>query len=686
MHRQISARLDECSLPQLSCRTRIEVAPRAAIPAPVLPFGGALSHVPIPPAARARSRREDRDLRIRSVRRVEEDATTPVHSPLAPGASAVPARGTHRFTTPCGRPAGVVRRERPAARQSARGRDRTLRTAPPSGGDRGGGGPRPGRTSESERVLYPSRGRVRWLGLPQHAAGPVAPGHPARSAPQNAGTHSGTAALPRGRVPVDGRGRRLDVGAARRLHVARPALWSVRDADRRGLAGSRRRAWWPPSAARLPYHPFRPPRGQGLAPHGTVGAPAGATCRPHRAFRNGYGAAGAAHRTCGVAHGTGRWTAVPADRRAAGAVAAYRRALTATRLLFEERCTGTPRGRPTGDGGRLRSARPVAAGRGRCRSDARAQHRVDALRVAADDQQGARTLAGDGQDRGDGAVRTAVEGHHHDGAGSEPSDVREVSVEDVVTRVVLGPVGGFAEGQLVGCPGVRLACGHHQHLTGRAARVEEQVDGLFGGIERAVGGGRDELDLRGGRSRGLRLLLALGLSCRARGPRTTGARRRRGTRAGYGAGGLGAAACGRSRAGTLGTLGNLRLLGTERHDMTGGLVAGVRPGDVARTGGRTIRSRNRAVLRSPQGSRPSRRAPSSDAAIGASRRGTTRKAGGTGSDPVPPGPSCAPAKGIRRWRRRRSLRAEPRVRPSGGHGRPWRARTPRRPTRRTGPP
>ncbi|CAM5653652.1 hypothetical protein SALBM135S_01783 [Streptomyces alboniger] len=144
-------------------------------------------------------------------------------------------------------------------------------------------------------------------------------------------------------------------------------------------------------------------------------------------------------------------------------------------------------------------------------------------------------------------------------------------------------------------PRVRVAGGDHQDVTGRAPGVQEQVDRLFGRVQRTGGRGRDELDLRdrrggavGGRRRGSRSRTArcgggrgygrdrgpwlwrprraarAAPACRPGGTRTAGARRRRGTRTGYGAGGRRGAATGRRGAGTLGTLVNLRLLGKER--------------------------------------------------------------------------------------------------------------------------
>ena len=45
-------------------------------------------------------------------------------------------------------------------------------------------------------------------------------------------------------------------------------------------------------------------------------------------------------------------------------------------------------------------------------------------------------------------------------------------------------------------PRVLLAGGEHQDVARRTAGVEQQVDGLVGGVERAVRGGGDQLDLR----------------------------------------------------------------------------------------------------------------------------------------------------------------------------------------------
>ncbi len=135
----------------------------------------------------------------------------------------------------------------------------------------------------------------------------------------------------------------------------------------------------------------------------------------------------------------------------------------------------------------------------------------------------------------------------------------------------------------MGGPRVLFAGGDHQHVAGGTARVQQQVDGLLGGVERALGRGRDQLDLRGRRSRsgggggGRTRRSGLGhghVARRAlrrrrgpRGPGTAGTRRSRGAGTGYGARGRRGAAAGRSGAGTLGTLVNLRLLGNERHEL-----------------------------------------------------------------------------------------------------------------------
>src|SRR5690606_22309033 len=225
-------------------------------------------------------------------------------------------------------------------------------------------------------------------------------------------------------------------------------------------------------------------------------------------------------------------------------------------------------------------------------------------------------------------LRAAVDGDHDDGPGTGPVRDGGVRVEDVVARVVLRPVGGLTEGQFVGGPRVRLTRGDHQHVAGGAARVQQQVHGLLGGVERPLRRGRDQLDLGGGGCGGGRAgrtrLGRGGRGCRpaprrrcgpvrsgAAGTRRSrgagtgdgaggrrggaggaggggggrggrrglgrrggpvragggGTRRRRGAGPGYGAGGRRGAAAGRRDAGTLGTLVNLRLLGNERHGL-----------------------------------------------------------------------------------------------------------------------
>ncbi|GAP48144.1 putative uncharacterized protein [Streptomyces azureus] len=131
----------------------------------------------------------------------------------------------------------------------------------------------------------------------------------------------------------------------------------------------------------------------------------------------------------------------------------------------------------------------------------------------------------------------------------------------------------------MGGPRVLFAGRDHQDVAGGATGLQEQVHGLLGGVERAFGGSRDQLDLRAGRSGGTgwrarRTGLGSRVTRRAlrrrRGPErtgTTGTRRSRGTGAGYGARGRRGTAAGRSGAGTLGTLVNLRLLGNERHGL-----------------------------------------------------------------------------------------------------------------------
>ena len=49
------------------------------------------------------------------------------------------------------------------------------------------------------------------------------------------------------------------------------------------------------------------------------------------------------------------------------------------------------------------------------------------------------------------------------------------------------------------CPRVLFAGGEHQDVAGGATGVEQQVDGLLGRVERAVGRSRDQLELRGRR-------------------------------------------------------------------------------------------------------------------------------------------------------------------------------------------
>lgn len=128
-------------------------------------------------------------------------------------------------------------------------------------------------------------------------------------------------------------------------------------------------------------------------------------------------------------------------------------------------------------------------------------------------------------------------------------------------------------------PRVGFAGGDHQHLTGGPARVKEQVDRFLGGVQGTLGRGRDQLDRRSrrcgwGRRSGRPRLghgrvarRALHRRHRPDRTRTAWTRRCRGAGAGYGAGGRRGPAGGRTDAGTLGTLVNLRLLGNERHEL-----------------------------------------------------------------------------------------------------------------------
>ncbi|CAM5243856.1 hypothetical protein SVIOM342S_06641 [Streptomyces violaceorubidus] len=135
----------------------------------------------------------------------------------------------------------------------------------------------------------------------------------------------------------------------------------------------------------------------------------------------------------------------------------------------------------------------------------------------------------------------------------------------------------IAERQFVGRPRVGVAGGDHQHVTGdhpspaagprpfRRRRAHRRAwPGSTGSAGRPrwlpaagpEGPGWSAVS-RDGVAPGARLHLA----------GQAGARRSRGTGAGYGAGGRRGAAAGRSGAGTLGLLVNLRLLGNERHEL-----------------------------------------------------------------------------------------------------------------------
>src|SRR5690606_9923270 len=131
-------------------------------------------------------------------------------------------------------------------------------------------------------------------------------------------------------------------------------------------------------------------------------------------------------------------------------------------------------------------------------------------------------------------------------------------------------------------PRVLLTGGEHQDVTRRAAGLQQQVDRFLGRVQGSAGRGRDQLELGRGtilrparsarRRYGSRCGRGYGCGvcalCRRRGARgagdrTAGTRRGRGTRTWYGAGGRRGTAGGRSDAGTLGTLVNLRLLKDE---------------------------------------------------------------------------------------------------------------------------
>lgn len=79
-------------------------------------------------------------------------------------------------------------------------------------------------------------------------------------------------------------------------------------------------------------------------------------------------------------------------------------------------------------------------------------------------------------------------------------------------------------------PRVGFAGGQHQDFTRRTPGVQQQIDGLVGSVDGAVGGGRDQLELRSrsGTGRIGRRLRGVGALRRRSGDRPT----RRGSRSG----------------------------------------------------------------------------------------------------------------------------------------------------------
>ncbi len=171
---------------------------------------------------------------------------------------------------------------------------------------------------------------------------------------------------------------------------------------------------------------------------------------------------------------------------------------------------------------------------------------------------------------------TSVDGHDDHRAGRGTGDDGGVRVEDVVTGVVLRPVGRLAEGQLVLGPRVLRARGDHEHVAGARPESREQVHRLFGGVERpsaeagiswicglaAVAAGVAGPEGPGLAGSHVTVAHAAPAARAAEGRDDRGGIEPRGGGRVRGGGRRGTAA-GRSGAGTLGTLVNLRLLGNE---------------------------------------------------------------------------------------------------------------------------
>ena len=197
-------------------------------------------------------------------------------------------------------------------------------------------------------------------------------------------------------------------------------------------------------------------------------------------------------------------------------------------------------------------------------------------------------------------------------------------------------------------------------------RPEAGISWICGSGPASAGSGGAPRDGPGWRPRHVAGAATGGAGLRRAGTRTTGTRRGRGTGTGYGTGGRRGAAAGRSGAGTLGTLVNLRLLGNERH----GLMSIKRRYASASAGGTWVRAER-------QKSKPSWPPISSarflraDAdllevpPLGQRIEVGPREPVVRGGAPAPPARPCARATDSRRWPRKRSLRIP--IRTQFGH-------------------